>query len=384
MTDLNNKTILLISPQPWGDIYLSKHHYAIALAKKGNKVFFLNPITTQKTSFGKIVTISPIEGVGNLFKVDFCIYSSFILKFHLRFLFDKILAFHIANHLLKALPKLAVVWDFDCGLFYKDLNAFNTDFSIYQPVDQIANLSGNTKNAQVVFSISSVILANFKDSATPHFLLNHGLGRIFADSAQAFKPDTWSQKGKIKFCYSGNLLIPLIEKEVLKKVITQFENVEFHFIGPFSYHNNNVSGYGTISAEIEFFVGFLQQKSNVVLHGTKPQSEMVGIMAMMDGFFLCYDNAKDPNKGSNSHKIMEYLSFGKVVVSSRISAYDGTDILAMVADDDNSNFLPLFEHVVNNIEVFNSIENQQKRINFALDNTYTRQIEKIEVLIKDL
>ncbi len=38
-----NKTILFISPGPWGINHVSKHHYAIELAKIGNDVYFLNP-----------------------------------------------------------------------------------------------------------------------------------------------------------------------------------------------------------------------------------------------------------------------------------------------------------------------------------------------------
>ena len=43
MDSLRNKTILIISPQAWGKMFLSKHHYAIELAKRGNAVYFLNP-----------------------------------------------------------------------------------------------------------------------------------------------------------------------------------------------------------------------------------------------------------------------------------------------------------------------------------------------------
>lgn len=39
----NNKTILIISPEPWGKMMISKHHYALELAKLGNEVYFLNP-----------------------------------------------------------------------------------------------------------------------------------------------------------------------------------------------------------------------------------------------------------------------------------------------------------------------------------------------------
>jgi len=38
--ELRNKTIIILSPEKWGKMMLSKHHYAIELAGMGNIVFF--------------------------------------------------------------------------------------------------------------------------------------------------------------------------------------------------------------------------------------------------------------------------------------------------------------------------------------------------------
>ena len=38
-----NLNILLISPNYWGTMFVSKHWYAIELAKRGNNVYFLEP-----------------------------------------------------------------------------------------------------------------------------------------------------------------------------------------------------------------------------------------------------------------------------------------------------------------------------------------------------
>jgi hypothetical protein len=52
MTVLKNKTILVISPNNWGTMHISKHHYAIELARLGNSVYFLNP-PNQEITFRK-------------------------------------------------------------------------------------------------------------------------------------------------------------------------------------------------------------------------------------------------------------------------------------------------------------------------------------------
>ena len=40
---LRDRTILLVSPNEWGAMHVSKHHYALELAERGNRVIFLNP-----------------------------------------------------------------------------------------------------------------------------------------------------------------------------------------------------------------------------------------------------------------------------------------------------------------------------------------------------
>ena len=75
--------VLLISPQHWGTMRVTKHHYAIELAKLGHEVFFLEPTEASwkwnQTSF--VITPSDAEGV-KLVKQQ--INVSYNLKFHLK------------------------------------------------------------------------------------------------------------------------------------------------------------------------------------------------------------------------------------------------------------------------------------------------------------
>ena len=102
----------------------------------------------------------------------------------------------------------------------------------------------------------------------------------------------------------------------------------------------------------------------------------------IDGFLVCIDPEADSNKGSNSHKILEYLNTGKVVISNYISSYsDKRDLIAMVDENSNSKLPDLFKKVISNLSSYNSIEFQKKRIEFALDNTYAKQIDRIETYL---
>src|SRR5450755_3125876 len=67
---LKNKTILIISPQAWGQMYISKHHYAITLAKLGNTVYFLNPPELENAKQAREIEISKSYTHHNLFLID--------------------------------------------------------------------------------------------------------------------------------------------------------------------------------------------------------------------------------------------------------------------------------------------------------------------------
>ncbi len=67
---ISGKTILLISPEGWGQNFVSKHHYAAYLAKHCT-VYFLNPVSaSNKTILGSVHgEIKPISK--NLFTVSY-------------------------------------------------------------------------------------------------------------------------------------------------------------------------------------------------------------------------------------------------------------------------------------------------------------------------
>jgi hypothetical protein len=101
----------------------------------------------------------------------------------------------------------------------------------------------------------------------------------------------------------------------------------------------------------------------------------------MDAFLFLYSPAKDLNGASNSHKLLEYLSTGKPVISTYVSNYEGTGLLEMGRREDEPLLNALFDEVTHNLALYNSPERQQQRIQFALDNTYRRQVVRIREFI---
>ncbi len=54
-----------------------------------------------------------------------------------------------------------------------------------------------------------------------------------------------------------------------------------------------------------------------------------------------------------------------------------------MADIDKNNFIDLFDEVVKNLPAYNSKARKDLRIKYALDNSYPRQIAKIESICEN-
>lgn len=374
MFEFKNKNIIIISPQKWGKMHISKHHYAIELSKRDNTVFFFNPPLRKTIPQIKITKISD-----KLFIVTYSFFFPYNVRFHFRTLFDKLQAINIKLILKKIKRKIDVVWCFDTNLF-SDLGIFKSDIKIYHPVDNIAgnNQKQILNTSDFVFSVSNVIIDDLHKMCPPKkvYFINHGLSNYFINRNK-FQQQTLIKKQKIVY-FVGNVLISSLDRKIAKKIITDNNNVSFVFIG--AYNPSNISGLSD-SNSIDF-ISFLKGQKNVILKGVLHPNKLSKELQKADVFLVLINPQKDINKGSNSHKIIEYLSTGKVIVANHISTYENkNDLIEMVDEVHNGNLPALFKKVINNLEYYNSPELQKRRIEFALDNTYEKQIQRIEKTI---
>ncbi len=376
MFKFNNKTIIILSPQKWGKMHISKHHYAIELANRNNKVYFFNP--PLKRTFSKI-KIKKAGDVENLFIVNYSFFFLYNLRFHLRWLYNKLQKYQV-KRIFKKISKPDVTWCFDTNIF-SDLSIFKSKITIYHPVD---NVEGEYQKelldtSNFVFSVSDVIidkLQKYRVNKKVYFV-NHGLSAYFLNE-QVLKENITNTK--IKVFFVGNVLLNSLDREITKQIIKQNPNIQFVFIGAYTF--SNISG--NVNDEDEEFVMFLKKTKNIELKGSLHPEKIVQQIKQADVFLILINPQKDINKGSNSHKILEYLSTGKVIVANHISTYsDKRHLIEMVDEMHNDNLPTLFKNVISNLEYYNSPEMQKKRIEFALDNTYEKQIQRIENYIND-
>src|SRR6202035_1554432 len=144
---------------------------------------------------------------------------------------------------------------------------------------------------------------------------------------------------------------------------------------------NEHSNIGIASGELQHgFINRLKSMGNVKLHGPVNANALAGEFLRMDAFLICYDVQRDQSKGTNYHKIMEFLSTGKIIISNNITTYCGMPELVQMVKERNSNIeLPaLFRIVMEHITEHNSPEKIKNRIAFARDNLYSKQVKRIE------
>jgi glycosyltransferase involved in cell wall biosynthesis len=363
------KRILIISPERWGINRISKHHYAIALAQRGNQVYFLNPPSQGL----KQASLSQTE-IAGLFQIDYTPVLKGLNKVLTlsEWLFALLNSFDIRK-IQKILPgQPDVVWSFDPFRF-QNLKQFNTQISIFHPVDYHPGTLDLkvAKTADIILSVSPVILDKYRSVNKPLFFINHGVSSVFLDQKRVLgKIDS-----KIRCGYVGNLLSFAIDWANLLQIVRENDQVEFHFIGPYS-KNNLGHAVGT-----EGYINQLKMCKNVILHGALSPEDVSLKIQSFDFFLICYNAEVYDKVVSNSHKILEYLSTGKVVVASRTTTYEqlAEGVIEMVRD--SSELRERFKGVANSISTYNSEEEQRKRIEFSKRNGYDNHLIEIEDII---
>ena len=173
-------------------------------------------------------------------------------------------------------------------------------------------------------------------------------------------------------------------RNILLRIILDHNEVQFECWGSYEIKDANLSGRD--DEKTRHFINELKKCKNVLLHGTVPTNILAKEFGRMDAFLICYDVQKDQSHGTNYHKIIEYLGIGKVIISNNVTTYrDRPELIQMVSERDNNRNLPdLFSKVISDLAVYNEPLLVKTRIDFAKDNTYERQIERIETLLMQL
>lgn len=356
----HDKNILIISPEPWSENHVSKHHYAIELAKQGNSVFYLNP---PKTSGATL-----FQALGNQTNLKIINYTSGImgLRFFPRFLARILMTWEVAKLQSICGVQFDIVWSFDNSRFF-DLEAFGKNIlkiAHIMDFNMDFQLEPHAQSADICFGVTQGIVNKLLRANSNSHFINHGFAGG-ADSQQ-------NLDGKVRAVYTGNLLIPYLNWDLIKKLVQGNRDVEFTFLGNFQRDKLTPEG-------LRDNIDWLNSQENCKLMGQVAATSLESHYANADILLLFYDHIRHPKQVANSHKILEYLGSGKVVMANFTKEYEGLELLLM--SDSDEEYLELFSKVKIDIEKYNDEEQMKRRMDFANANSYMRQLERIETLI---
>lgn len=379
---LKNKVILILTPQAWGKMLLAKHHYAMELAKRGNEVYFLNPPDNHHWSWRnprKRIRVESLPDHPNLYIINQQLFFPYPLKYHSRRLYNILVKKQIRD-ILQVIPKeVNIIWSFDLGNLFP-LRFFNRQlFKVFHPVDEPldknAILAGS--GAGILFSVTKEILEKYKGLGIPSFFINHGLAEEFINE----KDFPVIPHNPVNVGLSGNFLRPDLDRKVLIQIINENPDTLFHFFGIYSIAQSNIGA--AVDPETRLFISRLMEFRNVKMHGVLNTVELATALNQMDVLLICYDMKLDQSKGTNYHKVMEYLSTGKVIISNNMTTYrEYPELIRMSASRENNLNLPtLFQDTISHLDKWNSPALVNERKNFARDNLYQKQLDRIETHI---
>lgn len=352
---LEGKNIVIISPDSWDFLPVSKHHYARVLSEKNN-VYFINPITKLARATkpeGNVKVIRKYKSIRGLSRLPKTIAKG-LMKAEI-------------NAILKQVEgQIDVVWSFDSSrLYYLDL--FNASVTIAHIVDftEAFNLKELIGSANISLAPSDVILENLKKYGEHVYKINHG---FVSPDSDKFSRKELGGKGDKKGVYIGNLDIPYFDWKALSMLATHYEDIDFVLIGPISDE--------TVQSNKEVL-----SRENVLRIAKIPSEEVGNSLRSADFCFQLYDNQMNPDQLHNPHKTMQYLGSEQPVFVNFTPGYPRELLFEY---KDKTEVIIRFGDFLENLEELQSDKERSKRRNFALANTYEMQIRRIEQLISEV
>jgi hypothetical protein len=355
------KTAIIVSPQAWGKMFISKHHYAVELSKLGYKVFFINPPKEKKIGSWCNISIEK-SAYQNLWILSHTLFFSSYLKFHFSWLFNRLVYIQRWIILRKTgNPDLILSFDLSNNFPLKGLKCKKIFFSADEPKSKQNFVSAN--DANLIVSVSQHILDLFQRAlpSTPQLLINHGLSDEFLNITEC---ESKKYEG-INVGLSGNFLFNDIDYPKLHRITKMNPFISFHFYGSHSEELSNIGSSNNLGNH-----GYLEKiknLSNTVFHGVLSKLDLAQELHQMNAFLICYDPINGQSSGSNSHKILEFLSTGKVIYSTHFSYYEGMkDLLEMTINEKVDETL-----LFSNLQELNHPKLMSKRISYAKAHTYS-------------
>lgn len=363
---LQGMNILLISPEDWEHIHVSKHHYASALAERGNNVFFLGP-----PSGAYALHPSRLERLHLLsypgFRRGLRFYPAFSRRKHTR----KVIAALEAT----AEVKFDAIWSFDNSVFY-DFDALpESVLKISHIVD--LNMDHQTaraaRTADVCLCTTTLIQERLAQYNRNAYALMHGV-QPWPEDADA-NARQLSGEQKLKAVYVGNLAMKYLDWTSLRTAAEDHPEVDFVLYGP---HADELS---TALNHTHTDKAAMLKLPNCHFPGRIAPEEIPYVLAGADLLLLAYQKEHLRDQ-ANPHKVMEYLQSGKPIAANYTAEFADKNLFAMSGEDHRWN--ALFSHLLLHLDKESTPEKVSARKTFASEHTYEKQVDRIASLLQKL
>lgn len=353
---LRGKRILLISPEPWEGLHMSKHHLSQALAARGNAVYFLDPPVAHAMG----ILSEEHDGV-TVLRYRHWLRGVNYMPAAINRWYYKRLVQQLAKHTGGAFD---IIWCFDTSRMQYFPTGIGYGLLHLADYDILHMGKGLIPTADFILTTGQVVadaIAPFARSRVVN--IGHALDERWMQDIDSLAERTIAEPHDAVFM--GQLANSYNDWEGFHDVAASHPQMRFTFIGP----------YDDSFPEPAFYR--LRALPNVTFTGLKQKDELVPLLRAAHILFFGFRSGTRAKERANPHKVLEYLSTGNVVVGSWTMEYANNRGLFRMADE-GADLKACFDSAVRDFQVLNAPLERARRIAFAKERRMSRLIERIE------